>query len=417
MQPLRIAIISPEFPPLTNWGGFATFNQQLFNLLTGMGHDVHVITYDGNGSGKSNQLSGHIHYVPFRTRYKIINWMYFRFPFGIFRNFFMKKFPCVAFAFEWNVFVLPFFIRLNKTHKFQIIHTPTPVLSGWLIKIFYPNISLVIHVQGLQAVFNTLETKTLDLRIRAWLENKYIQYIGNHIVTCSNFESAIVHKILPKLGNKIVTIHNFLNVQYAPTNTHIQTNNLVYVGRLEYRKGVDIIVKSFISLAKTDKKISLYLIGKDSGCFNEQGKILSLQSWLYCQPIPSYISKRIHYIPQIDDRDSLFQLLNSLKGIGVFPARYEPFGFVTLELMALGYLVIASNESGSREIIINSKNGFLVDPESKDLIQCIRQIQLLTAKAVEHISNEAKYTAVMHYNQNSVKKPYQALYEKIICNE
>ena len=58
-----------------------------------------------------------------------------------------------------------------------------------------------------------------------------------------------------------------------------------------------------------------------------------------------------------DDLMKLYKACNLL----VHPTRYEPWGMVILEAMAMGKPVVAVNSSGPKEIIINGQTGYLVD--------------------------------------------------------
>ena len=68
---MKVAIISPEFPPLTNWGGVATFSKNLSILLKENKHDVEIFTHAKDVSFVKKEDGIKIHYVPFKTNSKI----------------------------------------------------------------------------------------------------------------------------------------------------------------------------------------------------------------------------------------------------------------------------------------------------------------------------------------------------------
>jgi glycosyltransferase involved in cell wall biosynthesis len=59
----------------------------------------------------------------------------------------------------------------------------------------------------------------------------------------------------------------------------------------------------------------------------------------------------------------------------VLPSRYESFGYVTLEAMILGKPVVATNVTGSRDLVKSGMTGYLVDPGDVDgLVEAIATI-------------------------------------------
>jgi phosphatidylinositol alpha-1,6-mannosyltransferase len=75
--------------------------------------------------------------------------------------------------------------------------------------------------------------------------------------------------------------------------------------------------------------------------------------------------------------------LYNLADVYVMPSRGEGFGFVFLEAMASGVPVIASNQDGGREAILNGQLGLLVDPaDSAELCRAIERLLAHPARAI-----------------------------------
>ena len=186
---MNLVIISPEFPPMTNWGGIATFNNNLAILLSSLKYNVQVITYDGIGAKEKsvniNNLT--VHYVRFKTGNKIINFFYYKFPFGPLRYLLKKILPSLIFALDWNIFSFFLFNKLQKKYAYKIIFSPTYHTPSLFISAFYSKIPTILHVQGPQEELNQFENVTLDTRIKAWLENQYMIRFSRKIVACSKY--------------------------------------------------------------------------------------------------------------------------------------------------------------------------------------------------------------------------------------
>lgn len=115
----------------------------------------------------------------------------------------------------------------------------------------------------------------------------------------------------------------------------------------------------------------------------------SALQYFKCKPVIKIISRQ----PDgrgITDNDLLIEY-NKAK-IVVALSRNEPFGLFPLEAMACGVPVIAVNEGGFRESIIDKETGFLIERNSKELCKIITKLlnntelsTIIRLKAREHV--------------------------------
>lgn len=415
---MNVVIISPEFPPKSNWGGVATFNNNLAQLLTTLNYKVHVITYDGLGSEEITLYSDRItiHYVRFKTDYKIINALYFKF-FTVIRYLFRKFLPTLLFSLDWNFFSLFLFKKLQKRYSYKLIFSPTYNAPSLFISLIFPKIPIVISLQGPQEDLNRFEVMNVDRKIRAWLENKYMIHFSAKIVVCSKYLYDITIARFPKIKKKTKYVHNFINTDSYKNEQVLNKKNIVFFGRLEYRKGVDILVKAFTLLAKKNKDLKLWLIGESGGYFKDEGSLISFSDWFNKLKIPKNITDRIFIINQIDQRNALIQLLIMLKGVAVFPSRYEPFGFVHTEAMSTGYLVIVSHSGAGPEIINDGVDGFLSYPNLKSLLINLNRVLALNEVESFAMSQRAVSKANATFDVSSVKPKFSEIIKEIITSK
>lgn len=405
----NIAIISPEFPPLTNWGGIATFNSNL-ELLLSKNQNVHVITYsDNNMLAADKQRRCTVHYVQFKTRFKFINFMYYKFPLGILRIFLELYFPKLLFTIDWNVFSFLFFIKLSKQIKFHRIHTPTYHCPALLISLIAKNTTIIQHLQGPQTLLNNYEPISSDNRIKSWLENIYLTKCSSKIVSCSKTLAKQIIQLFPSLKDRIIYIPNFIRFDRYKNTLPLNLNNIVFMGRKDYRKGVDILLDSFMKVAKINNQVRLYLVGKNGKGFSQNGKSIDFNNLLSekMANVDKQIRDRIYIFPRIDDRATLINLLQMIKGIAVVPSRYEPFGFVTIEFLAMGYITIASDNGGGSEIIENGRNGFLAKTEVEAIVHLIKQVRSMPKKQLTGLQREAIKSVNLRYDISRVEQLYQ----------
>ena len=80
--------------------------------------------------------------------------------------------------------------------------------------------------------------------------------------------------------------------------------------------------------------------------------------------------------------------------IFAMPSRPETFGLAYLEAMINGCIAIGSKNEGIDGIIVNGKNGFLVNAlDEDDLAQCFQRIFDLDEEEIQAVSDNARQTA------------------------
>lgn len=155
---------------------------------------------------------------------------------------------------------------------------------------------------------------------------------------------------------------------------------LLYVGRLETKKGLQTLLKSFKELGITNNKLSLALIG---------GKGFGYKK---IKPMINNSKLMIHELGhlQSDEDRSIFY---SNAEVFIFPSLYEGFGIPILEAMACGCPVIASNIEALKEVGEESVLFFKVD-NSEDLTEKTKEVlenqelrQKMIASGLERVKN------------------------------
>jgi glycosyltransferase involved in cell wall biosynthesis len=100
--------------------------------------------------------------------------------------------------------------------------------------------------------------------------------------------------------------------------------------------------------------------------------------------------------------------------IAVHCSEAEPFGYVVLEAMAKGKLVIAANTGGVPEVITDGVDGFLADPSNTPglaarIIDCVRQSHELNG-----IRSRARAVIVDRYNVGQLVNRFESLYDELL---
>ena len=133
-------------------------------------------------------------------------------------------------------------------------------------------------------------------------------------------------------------------------------NYITFSGRLEYKKGVDILINAYATALEKDETLpDLVIVGDGTGRRN----FVKIAQELG-------ISHRVHFTGMISNLDVHQNLINS--AMHVVPSLAEPFGITAIESMLDGTPVIASNSGGLKEIVEDEKTGLLVSPGDVDML-------------------------------------------------
>lgn len=127
--------------------------------------------------------------------------------------------------------------------------------------------------------------------------------------------------------------------------------NVLLVGRLAHWKGQHIVLEAAKSF-KDEPRVKFWLAG--DALFGEEAYKQEL-----LQKIKNDELTNVSMLGHVDDIQGLMNTADLLIHTSVTP---EPFGQVIVEGMAAGLPVIASNEGGPVEIVVQGETGLLIEP-------------------------------------------------------
>jgi glycosyltransferase involved in cell wall biosynthesis len=140
--------------------------------------------------------------------------------------------------------------------------------------------------------------------------------------------------------NKVILSGVSEAIYSSAPDLHINNDyiNLVFIGRLDYKKGFDVIYNIFRK--NQFKNVRLYVVGeadRDSASYQFDKNIIHL----------GWIDNR-----KIDDYIKLFDAV-------IMPSRYEGFGLVAIEAMRNAKPVIVSDRGALPELVKDGINGYV----------------------------------------------------------
>jgi len=173
---------------------------------------------------------------------------------------------------------------------------------------------------------------------------------------------------------------------------------VLFVGRLEPRKGVAYLVRAFLRLKPAFPRLRLLVVGRDDQ--HQQDKLMSM--------VPPRLRPDLVFVGAVPQAD----LPSYYASADVFCAPSlggESFGIVLAEAMAVGLPVVCSNIGGYRDVVHDGTDGLLVPPRDPEALAAAVG-GLLDNPARLAAMGEAAAAAARRYAWETVAGEVEAVY-------
>ncbi|MEL7208178.1 MAG: glycosyltransferase [Actinomycetota bacterium] len=127
---------------------------------------------------------------------------------------------------------------------------------------------------------------------------------------------------------------------------------LLFVGRIQPLKGVDVAVEALAALERTDAR--LWIVGGASGT-GGNGAVARVRQLIHEHDL----AERVRFVPPVPHH--LLSTFYRAADVCLVPSRSESFGLVALEAAACGVPTVASNVGGLSTLVEHGHTGYLVD--------------------------------------------------------
>jgi len=142
-------------------------------------------------------------------------------------------------------------------------------------------------------------------------------------------------------------------------------------GRLARAKHIDLAIRACNRL-----KLPLKVFGKPFADYGEELRKIA--------------GKTIEFLGEVSD-EKLSELYQGAKAL-IYPSEAEDFGIMPVEAMAAGIPVIAYNDGGVKETVINGKTGILFNKLTvDDAIEAIKQLDRIKIKREDCITQAERF--------------------------
>lgn len=197
------------------------------------------------------------------------------------------------------------------------------------------------------------------------------------------------------IGNGI-DLDGFTRSEPRATTDVTAAPRLVFLGRLERRKGVDTLIDAFHTFTAAFPHAELAIVGD-----GPERAALTRQ-------LPAHLAGQVTFTGRVSDTKR--QQMLAWADLAVAPARGgESFGIVLLEALASGCALVATDIPGYRSVVRRHTDGWLVPPEDPAAL-AYALLEAVTNHPVRHERLANGYARVAMFAWPAISEAVEAVY-------
>lgn len=283
--------------------------------------------------------------------------------------------------------------------KFDILHFHepwVPVLSRQIL-----SRSNAVNV----ATFHAKLPETMVTRTMARAITPYTKPLLRHIDAFTAVSDAAAEYLLSLADVSVEIIPNGIDLKHfrkpAGVKRPAGPKTVLYVGRLEHRKGVRYLLEAFAQLQAREPSVRLIIAGDgpDREKLELEAQELGLQHTEFLGFIEEDVKKRLLHTVDLFCSPALFG---------------ESFGIVLLEAMASGLVTVAGDNPGYESVMQGLGKLSLIDP--KDASTFAHRLQLLLFdEDLRALWQKWAKDYVRQFDYPKVVDKYEAVYETALA--
>ncbi len=373
---MRILLISDHADPLAEIGSKEAGGQNIYvfylaKFLGRLGISVDIFTrWDRKNKKEVVKLNGNLRVIRVKAGPK-------------------KYMPRDSFLKIVDEFANNILKRIEKEKiQYDVIHTNywySGIIGLKIAKIIKKPLVHVYHSVG-KIRFESLKKFKIqkddnELFKQRMIAEKEIAQRADRIIATSPVEKKIIKKLfdLEEEKIKVITIgvdtKIFRPIVMEKARRLLKIENgekcILYVGRIEWRKGIGTLLFAFRNIVADYPDAKLYVIG---GGKSKSVKKLEEAESERIKKIANELGLENKIIFLGAKKQKNLYKYYSASNVCVVPSYYEPFGIVPIESMACGTPVVASRTGGLQYSVKDGKTGHLTKPRDyNDLAEKIKE--------------------------------------------
>jgi glycosyltransferase involved in cell wall biosynthesis len=345
-RPLRIGFLTSEYPTEAYSGGIGSYVRQMAQSLAELGHSVFVLLSVPSGEGVSWDGPVPIHKVPLPG--------------------FAARLPeplakCSALIFSRRL------AKLAEKLSLDVLEAPEfGGMTAFLSLVKPTRLHVVVRLHTCSAICRSLANQRpvstrmrISQHLQDWMERRAIE-TADSVTAISQATVDLTKQILRVQRNDFRVTPNPVNeLFFSPAEAASATGEplVLFAGRLEWRKGPDILIRALPALLERYPNARFCLAGGDTNTAPGGISGLAYLSSL----VPEQARARIEFAGFLKPEELLKKYREA--AVCVFPSRWEGFGLVAAEAMACGKAVVVSDTPGFRELISEGVTGLFAKGE------------------------------------------------------
>lgn len=390
---VKILMVSWEYPPVVI-GGLGRHVHHLSTALAAAGHDVVVLSRRPSGTDPSTHPSSDE--ISEGVRVIAAAQDPHEFTFG-------------ADMMAWTLAMGHAMIRgglslkkprSNRAWRPDVVHAHDWLVAHPAIGLaeFY-DVPMVSTIHATEAgrhsgwVYGALSRQVHA--IESWLVRE-----SDSLITCSaSMRDEITELFGPGLA-EITVIRNGIDAArwpFAARRHRTGPPELLYVGRLEYEKGVHDVIAALPRIRRTHPGTTLTIAGDGTQ-----------QDWLVEEARKHRVLKATSFVGRVDHAE-LLRLLHRADA-AVLPSHYEPFGLAALEAAAAGAPLVTSNIGGLGEAVINGQTGLSCPPRDVTRLAAAVRAVLDNPDAAQRRARAARRRITSDFDWHTVAEQTAQVY-------
>ena len=281
---------------------------------------------------------------------------------------FLGRFSKVIRFFEWY----PFLDLLRQSTmkirrkldegEFDIIEaTSNRGLAYGISRSIRKRPSIVTRVSTtMKSIFDSQKTHVdLNYRLEAQMERAQIRR-SDSIVTHTQGHAKVLEDELGINADSFEIIPHGISLNVNAVSQNAKRNEefqrILYVGRFEHRKGIDVLLRAIPDVLRENENIRFHLIGRDDIGYEKAFRKRNAHA----------VNEKVSFLGQVDAKT--LQMHYEDCTLFVAPSRYESFGLIYAEAMAHSKPVIGCKVGGVPEVVVDGSNGLLIEPDNSDAL-------------------------------------------------
>jgi glycosyltransferase involved in cell wall biosynthesis len=308
--------------------------------------------------------------------------------------------------------VYPFHVHIHGLFMSKLIRQLEPELD--ILHAHSPYIPPIVTGLPLLTTIHTLELleaahyrATWPLRLSYHVSARVFSSLERELFENSDALTAVSAHVFRDLREfygikrEGVVIGNGVDeTAFAPLSDRKEMNYALYVGRIDYRKGLFDLMKCAKRVCEERPDMSFVLAGSGplTGLLSKEAGRLGVEKKV---SLLGYVSKT--RLVRLYQNASVF----------ILPSYYEGLPTVMLEAMACGVPVVATSIAGHTDVISNGLNGFLVPvSDSEQMAKCILAL-MADHKLRGKMGRAARQTIEEKYTWNRVSEAVMECYGRL----